>query len=161
MTVPADREDSAITLLPAMVEHARDDLRRADTTVGIYLVTIAGLAAMIGQIGHDLTPITIRILAVAALPATGVLIQAVRVWWPRGTNNRYPEPGSWVHVATTANRADAEAIYTATPASGVLITQLRLLAGIATRKYRQLRWATIWLTLTALPLLTALATGLT
>jgi Pycsar effector protein len=151
---------SGVTALPVVVEHTRDDMRRADTTAVGHIAGIAGLAALVGQVAVTLPHPVLVITLIAGLPAVGVLVQAARVLWPRTTRRQTPA-GSWVHAAHHLRHGtDLVADYAATEVTELYAVQFAVLASIASRKYRLVRVGTVLLLATLTVLFVALLVGL-
>lgn len=133
------------TTFTLTIDHTRDDLRRADNTAGTCIIAIAGLAALVGQIGKDLT-LDVRIVtSLAALPAAATLALALAVLWPRRPILGHGVPGSWVHAAHSPSWRTLRDDYENTDLVEADARQLWLLARIAENKFTWVRRATMLL----------------
>lgn len=130
--------------IPAVIDHTRDDLRRADTTAGIYILAIGALAALIGQIGDKLPRDVLLASSVAALPAAGTVLCAAAVLWPRHIRQRgVVAPGSWPHAVREPSWKTLLDAYTTGDPYEHGARQLWLLARIVGPKFAWLRGATL------------------
>lgn len=144
--------------LATVIDHTRDDLRRADTTAGLYILAIAGLAALVGEISDQLTPTAKLAVSAAALPAAVTVVCAAVVLWPRRSRG-LPTPGSWLHAARQPSWQALRDVYAEGNDEERAALQLWHLSPIVARKYRWLRPATVGLVATVAVLL-AVGVGL-
>lgn len=145
--------------ITTVIDHTRDDLRRADTTAGLCLVAIAGLAALAGELVDALPGPVLVALSTTALPAAATLVAAAGVLWPRRLFQHTVLPGSWLHAACASSWEQVALDYAELDPVACAVQQLRLLALITAAKYRWLRRATRLLAVTVVWLLAVFVFG--
>ncbi len=128
-------------------DHTRDDLRRADTNAATHTIAIAGLAALIGQIGKDLPRDVLLAVSASALPAAATLLCALAVMRPRRAGGT-GMPGSWLHAARSPSWRTLLDDYEQAPPVEIDARQLWLLARITENKYCWVKRSTTMLATT-------------
>lgn len=146
------------TLLPAVLEHTRHDLARADLTALGCVAALIALGTMITQIS-GIPASVLPWLAAACLPAAGVLAAACAAMWPRGIDATNAGAGSWIH-ARAKGCPQLIDDYIDTPAAAIAAAQLWALANVTHRKFRAVRIMLPLLGLTVVILLAALAAAI-
>jgi MFS family permease len=148
--------------IPTVIDHTRDDLRRADTTAGLYILAIGALAALIGQIGDKLPGhVLVAVAVLAAPPAAATIGCAAAVLWPRHLNHRgIVAPGSWLHATHEPSWKTLLDAYRDADPDEYTARQLWILARIVRPRYRWLRMATAGILTTVGTLLLVLAYAL-
>lgn len=146
-------------LLPAVLEHTRQDLARADLTALGYVAALIALGTMITQI-NSIPAHVLPWLAAACLPAAGVVAAAIWAMWPRRINHTPDRPGSWVHARSTQSVDELLGSYLPYSADEIAAEQLHVLATVAHRKFRAVRIMLPLLGATITILLAALATAI-
>lgn len=147
-------------LLASTLEQTRDDLRRADASATTLILTIAGLAALVGQIGKDLPHHVLIAVSVAALPAAATVVLAAFVIAPRGRRPRGTiSPGSWIHACHAASWKTLLESYEEADPAEVNARQLRAVALIVEIKFTWLARATNLLITTVAVLAAAFVYG--
>ena len=147
-------------LLHTTIEHTRGDLQRADNTAVGHIVAIAGLAALVGQIGKDLPHHVLLAVSTAALPAAATLVFAAAVLRPRGRRQRGAVvPGSWVHATRQQSWSTLLDAYDQADPREVAARQLRAFAAIAEAKFAWLARSTVLLITTVAVLAAAFTYG--
>lgn len=144
-------------LLPAVLEHTRSDIARADLTALGCVGALIALGTMITQI-NSLPANVLPWLASATIPATGVLTAACTAMWPRRINSTPTWPGSWVHAHATQSLDELLGSYLPFTADEIAAEQLHALAAVAHRKFTAVRIMLPLLGATIAVLLAALAT---
>jgi hypothetical protein len=171
-------------LLGEVRDETRDDLRRADATAGVYVIGLAGIAALIGQIATSLNSVVRLICAVAGIPALLAVWCCLRVFksrignqdqavtddqdqpdthdqdQPGADNHGQPRIGSWVHADAVRDPELLLAAYEATDPGRVVAGQLPLLGSIASRKFQWLKPAGTLMEITVVALGLALLVGI-
>ncbi|RJQ74206.1 hypothetical protein D5S17_23335 [Pseudonocardiaceae bacterium YIM PH 21723] len=145
-----------------MIDQTRDEMRRADAMAGVQIVLLAGIAAMVGQIGAALPRSVLMIAALAAIPAAASVWFASLALLPRGVTGKKaksvsPAPGSWVHILRSGS--DCYTNYAAERLDRLQLGVLQQLAPLTHRKFLHVRRAWICLWATLLILLVALVVG--
>lgn len=136
---------STITTVPAGLlaahEHAREELKRADTKAATLLSLVgAALAGIIALTGRPVSlPATIALWASAAPILASVLLL---IWAIRPRLNDNPVPGTWIHAAQVSPQELLDVHTQAGETSGLIAAHdVCVLATIAHGKYRRIQQA--------------------